>query len=67
MVERTSIFFHKNIKKTNKILAVRLEGVVLGREYNGMLLLSLDFGLGLWRLHTMAGQKAPIPIYYWGF
>jgi hypothetical protein len=33
-----------------------VKGVVLGMKLSGMILLPLDFELGLWRLHTMAVQ-----------
>jgi len=32
-----------------------------------MLLLPLDFGLGLWRLHTMPGQRLQFLLFYWLF
>jgi hypothetical protein len=54
MVKRLSVFF---IKKSiiGKILAVRLEELFCARnKVNAPL--GLDFGLGRWRLHTMAVQ-----------
>ena len=45
MVERPSISFHNFFyQKTDKILVVRLGGVVLGKEQSATLRLSLDFG-----------------------
>jgi hypothetical protein len=54
-------FFHKNkIIHVDKILAVRLEGLFWTRSKMGcsffLWTLGSAFGLGLWRLHTMAIQ-----------
>jgi hypothetical protein len=63
VVERPSIVFRKKILKNDKILVVRLEGLFWAENKVKLSLslslstigISLDFGLGLWRLHTMPG------------
>jgi hypothetical protein len=58
MAERLSIFFHKEAE-SDKILVVRLERLLWARNKVGcsffLSLSLLDFGFGLWRLHTMPG------------
>jgi hypothetical protein len=56
MVERLLVLsFVKKNSIIDKILAVRLEGLFWAKNKMGFPLGS-DFGLGLWRLHTMAVQ-----------
>jgi hypothetical protein len=54
-------------KKTDKILAIWLEGLFWARNKVGCSFFLLDFGFGLWKLSHYARPKVSILILYWLF
>jgi hypothetical protein len=66
MVRKSSVFFFLRKSIIDKILAVRLEGGCFGQGIKWDAPLSSNFGLGLWRLHTMPCRGLQL-LYFVGY